>query len=119
MSNDRSPRDVCSITIGINGLIGAPLNFWRVDWSFQTATGRSPCCLKVTPQAVSLTLAPCCRGPQFRLLGWLFLFGCPDCLAGLSLLRRNPLDFLRDPVQGAGEAHGFALGLVGAGGAGL
>jgi hypothetical protein len=24
MSNDRSPREVCSITIGINGLIHAP-----------------------------------------------------------------------------------------------
>src|SRR5205807_1905298 len=42
MSNERSPRDVCSITIGINGLIGAPLNFWRVDWSFQTAARAKP-----------------------------------------------------------------------------
>src|ERR671935_6909 len=47
MSNERSPREVCSITIGISGLIRAPLNISRVDWSSQRllATG----------------------GPQFRL----------------------------------------------------
>jgi hypothetical protein len=38
MSNERSPREVCSITIGISGLIGSygSFAFVGVDWSFQT-----------------------------------------------------------------------------------
>src|SRR6185436_6456706 len=82
MSNERSPREVCSITIGINGLIS--------DWLL--AAG----------------------GPQFRLLGWVFLVWCPDSVACRSLLRGDALDFFDDAVESAGEPHVFALGVVGA-----
>src|SRR5215213_4888590 len=87
MSNDRSPRDVCSITIGMRGLMSG----WLL------AAG----------------------GPQFRLGLLLFLFGCPDSLARLRLLQRNPLDLGRHAVEGLGEAQVLALGLVDAAGARL
>src|SRR5712692_591161 len=80
MSNERSPREVCSITMGINGLMSG----WLL------ATG----------------------GPQFRLGGWFFLVGRPDGFAGGSLLGRDALDLARNAVEGAGEAHAFALRVV-------
>src|ERR1700675_4283824 len=82
MSNEPSPREVCSITMGINGLMSG----WLL------ATG----------------------GPQFRVGGWLFLVGCPDGFAGGGLLGRDPLDLVRNAVEGAGKAHAFALRVVGA-----
>src|SRR3954447_13201329 len=87
MSNERSPREVCSITIGINGLISG----WLL------AAG----------------------GPQFRLLGWVFLVGCPDRVACGSLLGRDALDFIDDAVESAGEPHVFALRVIRACGASL
>src|SRR6266511_50949 len=80
MSNDRSPREVCSITIGINGLMSG----WLL------ATG----------------------GPQFRLRLGFFLVWRPDALARLGLLGWNALDFSRDPVESAGQAHRLTLRLV-------
>src|SRR5262245_45485544 len=87
MSNERSPRDVCSITIGMRGLMSG----WLL------AAG----------------------GPQFRLCRLLFLVRCPDPLACLRLLGRNPLDLRRDAVERLGEAHVLAFRLVDAGGARL
>src|SRR6185312_3015666 len=87
MSNERSPREVCSITIGIKGLISG----WLL------AAG----------------------GPQFRLLGWVFLVWRPDRVACGSLLGRDALDFVDDAVESAGQPHVLALGVVRAGGASL
>src|SRR5580765_3196620 len=82
MSNERSPREVCSMTIGMRGLIRLLL-----------ASG----------------------GPQFRLCLGLFLVRCPDCLTRRSLLGRNPLDLVRDPVECTRQPNGLALRLVGSG----
>src|SRR5437867_2589944 len=87
MSNERSPREVCSITIGINGLISG----WLL------AAG----------------------GPQFRLLCLFFLVGCPNSFADRRLLGRDALDLGGDAVEGAGEPHALAFGVVGARGARL
>src|SRR5919204_5367926 len=96
MSNERSPREVCSITIGISGLIRAPLNISRVDWSSQRllATG----------------------GPQFRLGLGSFLVRSPDRFARLFLLERDALDVGGDPVERGGEAQALTLRLVGSAG---
>src|SRR5919201_2037698 len=74
MSNARSPREVCSITIGINGLMA------------------------VTPQAESPWLLPA-GGPQFRLGLGGFLVGGPDLLARAGGLARDALHLGRDPVE--------------------
>src|SRR5205823_4031450 len=83
MSNERSPREVCSITIGINELMS--------DWLL--ATG----------------------GPQFRLLGWLFLVGGPERLTGGGPLGRDPLDLGGNAVEDPAQTDRLALNLVNAG----
>src|SRR5919206_1823629 len=116
MSNDRSPREVCSITIGINGLISFSSTFLCVDWSFQTVAWAKPMRLEGTSQAASPSgwlLAA--WGPQFRLRRWFFLVRCPDSLARLGLLGRNPLDLGRDAVERLRKAHCLSLGLEGPG----
>src|SRR6266511_6108221 len=102
MSNERSPREVCSITIGINGLIGAPSNFSRIDWSFQTAH-RKRC-------HSGWLLAT--GGPQFRLFRRFLLFGGPDALPRLRLFRRNGFDLRDHAVKRPGQAESLPLGLV-------
>src|SRR6202040_2405525 len=110
MSNERSPREVCSITMGINGLIWLLLAFWRVGCSFQTVTAQA----MLRSRWLLAT-----GGPQFRLGGRLFLVGRPDGFAGGGLLGRDPLDLVRNAVEGAGKAHAFALRVVRARGARL
>src|SRR5688572_3577985 len=86
MSNERSPREVCSITIGINGLMQAPC--------FRSASVAG--------------------GPQLRLLLGLFLVGSPDRLARLRLLERDRLDLRRDAVERGAQAQVLAQVLVAA-----
>src|ERR687885_864376 len=113
MSNDRSPRDVCSITIGMRGLMAGAPSFSRFDWSFQTVARGSPYGLTVTPQAASRRLLAT-GGPQFRLCLRRFLVRCPDRLARTLLLERDPLHLRGDAVEGSGEPQALALRLVGA-----
>src|SRR4029453_16220469 len=94
MSNERSPREVCSITIGINGLMASPLTFSRLGWSFQTAARAKP----VTPQAASPWLLVG-GGPQFRLGRLRFLVGGPDVLAGARDVGRDALRLGRNAVE--------------------
>ena len=73
MSNDRSPRDVCSITIGISGA--------------------HPVLLRRDPAE------PDRRGPQLRLAGGLLLVRRPDRLARGMGLRRDRLHLGGEPVE--------------------
>src|SRR5919202_7767 len=113
MSNDRSPRDVCSITIGMRGLMAGAPSFSRFDWSFQTVARGSPYGLTVTPQAASRRLLAT-GDAQFRLCLRRFLVRCPDRLARTLLLERDPLHLRGDAVEGSGEPPALALRLVGA-----
>src|SRR5215208_8520872 len=74
MSKARSPRDVCSTTMGISGLTPAPRGVQGVDRS-------CPSCRLLAR-----------RGPQFRLGLVGFLVGRPDRLTGARDLDRNRLD---------------------------
>src|SRR5436189_1495084 len=78
MSNARSPREVCSTTIGTRGLI------WRGVY-------RSPLPVPGRPKAGPLAL------------GSLLLLGRPQPLAGLCLLERDRLRRPRDHVGGLAE----------------
>src|SRR4051794_12753998 len=104
MSNERSPREVCSITIGINGLMLAPLLFSWVDWSFQTATS----------QARSRWLLAA-GGPQFRLGRLGFLVGGPDLLAGARDLGGDALRLLGNSVERLAQPQVGAQHLLAAG----
>src|ERR671936_99909 len=53
-------------------------------------------------------------GPEFRLSLGLFLVRCPDRVAGLRLLERDPFDLLRDPVERSLQAEALPLLLEGA-----
>src|SRR5918995_3914378 len=75
MSNERSPRDVCSITIGINGLMQSPC-FRSRAW-----------------------------GPQRFLFLGLFLVWRPDRFPRLRLVERDRLHLGRDPVERRAEAQ--------------
>src|ERR1700686_955898 len=77
MSNARSPREVCSTTIGIFGLIG---------FSFLLGAGG--------PQLV-----------RFLRLLLLFLLRRPNRLAGFGLLGRDRLDVGGNPVNGLLQAQ--------------
>src|SRR4029453_1459201 len=84
MSNERSPRDVCSITIGINGLMQSPC--------FRSGSGA--------------------WGPQLRLGFGGFLVGTPGRVARLGLPERDRLDRGRDPVEGRAQAQVLAQVLL-------
>src|SRR4026207_1913585 len=71
MSNARSPRDVCSITIGISGLISVPSS------SGLLATGR----------------------PYLHAAPALLLLGCPEFLTRLRKLDRDAIDPADDLVE--------------------
>src|SRR2546430_11660174 len=101
MSNDRSPREVCSITMGINGLMSGWLLRRRLRCRPPEAGPAAP----ARPSSAT-------GGPQFRLGGWLFLVGRPDGFAGSGLLGRDALDLDDSAVEGAGKAHAFALRVV-------
>src|SRR5438105_1556658 len=87
MSNDRSPRDVCSITIGINGLI---------DWS---------------PERCSYGLLAT-GGPQLRFGGGLFLFGRPELVARFRELDRDRLRLGGQSVECCLQPQVLAKALV-------
>src|SRR5215831_6753648 len=111
MSNARSPREVCSITIGINGLIASPLNFACFGWSFQRPHGQSPFGLRVTPHATSPWLLAA-GGPQFRLGRGRILVGGPDALARARDLGGDALHLARDPVERLAQSKVAAERLV-------
>src|SRR5262245_26752122 len=77
MSNARSPRDVCSITIGISGLIFAPSS------SGLLATGR----------------------PYLHAATALLLLGCPEFLTRVRKLDRDALDAAPDLAERLAEAE--------------
>src|SRR5262245_24053445 len=114
MSNERSPREVCSITIGINGLMASPLTFSRLGWSFQRAARAKPSGVTVTPHAESPWLLAG-GGPQFRLGRLRFLVGGPDLLAGAHILGRDALRLRRDAVERLAQAQVVAQHLLAAG----
>src|SRR3954447_13909370 len=103
MSNERSPREVCSITIGINGLIYAG--------SLGVACDADPLGRTASPDRPLSSAG----GPQFRLCLGVFLVGGPDCVARGRLLGGDALDLGSDAVESPREAHVLALRLVGAG----
>src|SRR3972149_8271355 len=75
MSNARSPRDVCSITIGISGLIsGSP--------------------------GSSRRLLSASRSPYLHVAGGLLLLGGPQLLAGSRKVHRDALHSGDDVVEG-------------------
>src|SRR5215208_7017470 len=113
MSNARSPREVCSITIGINGLMASPLNCSCIDWSFQTAARQSPFGLTVTPQAASRWLLAA-GGPQFRLCLGRFLVGRPNFFSRTRDLDRNALRFGRHAVERLAQTEVAAQRLLAA-----
>src|SRR3970282_1977533 len=92
MSNERSPREVCWITIGINGLMGwSPAHERGGVWG----TGRFPTTSRRRGHAGETWFPPrsfaesercSCRllaagGPQLRVALGLFLVGCPKLLS--------------------------------------
>src|SRR2546422_2379942 len=101
MSNERSPREVCSITMGINGLMSG----WLLRRRLRCRPQRPGRLRRLGPSSAT-------GGPQFRLGGWLFLVGRPDGFAGSGLLGRDALDLAHNAVEGAGKAHAFALRVV-------
>src|SRR4029453_15222976 len=84
MSNERSPRDVCSITIRINGLMQSPC--------FRSGSGA--------------------WGPQLRLGFGGFLVGSPDRVAPPGLLEGDGVAPGRDPVEGRAQAQVLAQVLL-------
>src|SRR5438132_13240793 len=128
MSNERSPRDVCSMTIGMRGLTGRPPAYERGGaWgtgSFPTSSERrglgcpfarqesapAKSCRRKTGETwfPPRTRAECercsCRllaagGPQLRVGFRLFLVGCPELLARARELGRDPRDGGREHVE--------------------
>src|SRR5688572_26677689 len=89
MSNERSPRDVCSITIGISGLMQAP----SIPGGGGSVAG----------------------GPQLRLLLGSFLVGRPDRVPGLRDVHRDRLHLGGHAVERGAEADVLAQVLVAAG----
>src|SRR3954470_21227613 len=71
MSKNRSPREVCSMTDGM----------MRFDGSVM--------------RSGSLTAG----GPEFHFALLFFLVGCPNCLAPVRELARDPLDLRGDAVE--------------------
>src|SRR6266513_4181918 len=80
MSNARSPRDVCSTTMGISGLISASAPYrWLLIMAW---------------------------GPEFRCLRrLLLLLRRPDRFARLVELRRDRLHLGNDAIEGALQAE--------------
>src|SRR2546423_3899381 len=106
MSNERSPREVCSITIGINGLIQRSFELFACRLAISDAARAEPMRLTVTPQAASRVSALlACGGPQFRLGLRLFLFGSPDRLARSGKLDRDLLDLGGHLVERGAQAQ--------------
>src|SRR5918998_89029 len=86
MSNARSPREVCSMTIGTSGLTGGPPRWCetrRGAWSY------------------GLLTAGC---PQLRIGRPLLLLRRPQLLARGVQLRVDALDLRRDPVERGAQA---------------
>src|SRR6478752_3797097 len=88
MSNARSPRDVCSTTIGTNGLIGSP------PLPSAGLTGRPD------------------RGLRDRRLGLLVVSRCPQLLACCLLLGGDRRRDLTGPVERALEPELLARRLL-------
>src|SRR3954468_15335195 len=88
MSNARSPRDVCSTTIGTNGLIDSP------PLPSAGLTGRPD------------------RGLCDRRIGLLLVTGCPQLLTCGLLLGRDRRRNLTGPVKGALEPQLLARRLL-------
>src|SRR6478735_4515492 len=101
MSNARSPREVCSTTIGMLGLIRCsfrervPSGRWWLGRGRPRQGGRSG----ARGGAAGSRRAP--GRPQLRRLGGLglVLVRRPDRLARLGQLRRDRLDLGGDPVD--------------------
>src|ERR1700675_388512 len=88
MSNARSPRDVCSTTIGTNGLIDAP------PLPSAGLTGRPD------------------RGLRGRRVGLLVVTRCPQLLSCCLLLGRDRRRNLTGPVERALEPELLARRLL-------
>src|SRR5438093_2975226 len=119
MSNERSPRDVCSITIGIRGLIGRSPVYERGGvWG----TGRFPTLSERRGYAGETWFPPrsfaerercSCRllaagGPQLRVGFGLFLVRGPELLSRLRDLRGDRLDVGGEPVECRPQAQVLA-----------
>src|SRR5271166_1909156 len=95
MSNARSPREVCSTTIGTSGLMVLPLVSLRRPDSSRRLARRSPIG----------------RGPQTARLGGLGvlqLLGRPQLLAGLRLGEGDRLGGGRDQLDGLARGEVLA-----------
>src|SRR5437879_1585250 len=128
MSNARSPREVCSITIGINGLMRSPPHE-RGGVPGEPGGSRT----KTAPQRRGLvgeTWFPprertegerrSCRllasgGPELRIGGALLLLGRPQLVARPRQVERNPLHVGDDPVERLAHPQVLAQRLMTAG----
>src|SRR3954454_19513819 len=101
MSKARSPREVCSTTIGTRGLMGATLYRWA---------GPGP--RRARPRGPRLCSS---RARRPDLAGFLrFLVGRPQLLARLGLLERDRLAVLDDQVDRLAHRDVLAQRLLGA-----
>src|SRR5919197_4036176 len=100
MSNGRSPREVCSMTIGIRGLIDRPPIHERGGvWGpgrFPTSSKEGGCVGETwfPPRTRAEGERCSCRllasgGPQFRVGFGLFLVGRPELLSRFRDVRRD------------------------------
>src|SRR4051812_6110105 len=103
MSNARSPREVCSTTIGTSGLtVLASFRFGRLSPAAQLpglGARRQPS-NRIGPAFPAERLGT--RGPELACRAALGAFGVtgrPELVAGLRLLDRDRLRGLRDQVE--------------------
>src|SRR3970040_3149261 len=116
MSNERSPREVCSMTIGMRGLIGRPPTYERGGvWG----TGRFPTLSRRTGHAGETWFPPRQRdeiercscwllaagGPQLRVPLCFFLVRCPKLVARRRQLRRDRLYIRDQPIESCAQAE--------------
>src|SRR5437016_2900197 len=95
MSNARSPREVCSTTIGTSGLI--------VLASFASSAGFLPNVATARPRPGRAS-AP--RRPELaRAPSGVLLAGLPQLLAGLGLLDRDRLRLAHEQLERLARGH--------------
>src|SRR5215213_8871385 len=127
MSNARSPRDVCSTTMGTRGLIA--LASFRLVGSNPSQATRGSCVIPVArPMGQSSNgfwpLRPAfrpgvrprsgARRPQLLIALFLLLVGRPDLAAGLGLLDRDRRGVLDQRVERLAHRDVLAQQLVAA-----
>src|SRR5688500_12114078 len=105
MSNARSPRDVCSTTIGTRGLISIGSRSASVTFLFRCSTLAVRQCIEARSSASGRPeLAGLASLFGALALGGLALLGRPDRLTGLGLLHGDRLRGLGDQLGGLAHA---------------